>query len=72
MEALLTDEAHIIADRGQGLVDLMREGGGELAHAAQARNAGDRLLMHAQLPFGPLLLRHERPDGEPRDRKNDH
>ena len=66
------NKSDVVPDRSKGLVDFVGKRGSELAHAAKSKDAGKRLLVLAQLCFGPLLLRYERSNRKPGDGKDDH
>ncbi len=50
----------------------MRKGRRELAHAADANDARNRVLLHTQLLLGALLLVHQKADRKARHRQHDH
>ena len=48
----IVDKPGIGAGRHQGLIELMRDRGGELTHAAKPRQTRMRFLLQTQLRFG--------------------
>ena len=65
-------EARIVGDGGERLVDLVRQGGRELAHGAEPEGAIERLLVDAQLLLRALLLADQHADGKARQGEHDH
>ena len=60
----IAGDARVVGDGSERLVDLVRQGGRELAHAAEPEGAIERLLVDAQLLLRALLLADQNADRE--------
>ena len=68
----VVDEAGVGARRRQRLVDLMRDGGCELAEIAEPRHLRERFPVQPKLPFGAAALRDERAGDEAGSGEDEH
>ena len=65
-------ELRVVRNRHQRLIDFMGERGRELAHAPDANDTRNGVLLHAQLLLGSLLFIHQKSDRKPRHGQDDH
>ena len=69
---VLLNESGIIGDCGQRLVDLVGDGGGELAGAAKTENLCAGFLIEAQLLLHPAAFGYEPSDRQARKCEHEH
>ena len=68
----IVDKPGIGAGRHQRLIELMRDRGGELTHAAKPRQTRMRFLLQTQLRFGTPPLGNQFTGNQARHRQDEH